>query len=66
MAEKLYRVRMREIRYFYLDVKAESEEEAKEKILNMCPKDEDWTPEDKEEDICWEQSDTYELGDDDD
>tara|TARA_R100001509_G_scaffold148138_2_gene105803 strand:- start:918 stop:1151 length:234 start_codon:yes stop_codon:yes gene_type:complete len=62
MAEKLYRVRMRETRYFYLDVEAESEEEAEEKVSNMCPKDEDWLPEDKEEDIHWEQSDTVELG----
>ena len=62
MAEKLYRVRRLETRYFYLDVEAENHEDAEEKVLDMCPKDKDWLPEDKEEDIHWEQADTYELG----
>jgi hypothetical protein len=59
---KKYRVRMREIRYFYVDVEAEDEYDARNKVDNMNLKDKDWIPEDKEEDICWEESDTYELG----
>lgn len=65
MAEKLYRVRMREVRYFYIDTKAEDEDDAVDKVERGNFEDKDWTPEDKEEDIFWEQSDTYELGDDD-
>lgn len=59
---KKYRVRMRETRYFYVDVEAEDEYDARNKVDNMCLADKDWKPEDKEEDICWEESDTYELG----
>ena len=66
MAEKLYRVRMRETRYFYIDTKAEDEDEAIDKVERGNFEDKDWTPEEEEKDIFWEQSDTYELGGDDD
>jgi len=60
---KKYRVRMNQTRYFYTDVEAKNEEEAEDKVLNMCLADKDWLPEEREEDICWEQADTYELED---
>tara|TARA_R100000231_G_scaffold34105_1_gene30037 strand:+ start:434 stop:622 length:189 start_codon:yes stop_codon:yes gene_type:complete len=58
---KKYRVRMVETRHFYVDVEAESHEDAEEKVLNMDLKDKDWLPEEKEEDIFWEKGDTDEL-----